>query len=157
MNSRRAYDQNRDELYEAAARIARRRTRVSLIAAAVGALLTVALLSLLGYGVYGELQKQNEEIRAQNDHLERIALAADEDALARADQTDSLLESLEHQQERDDRRDHRLLQRLRRAVRNNVQRINALIRAILRTSPEGREILQEIRERPGDAGPPSQQ
>jgi predicted transcriptional regulator len=157
MNSRRAYDQNRDELYAAAERIAKRRTRMSFIAAMVAALLTVALLSLLGYGVYRELQTQNESVQAQNERLERLVLAAQEDREARTEQTRRLLARFNHEQEREDQRNRRLLVTLRRAVRNNVDRINALIRAILRSSPEGREILQEIRERQGDAEPPSQQ
>jgi type I site-specific restriction-modification system R (restriction) subunit len=155
--NKRSSDINREALEESAIQIAREGNR-RMRRAAFGAGLVVSLfLSIIGYYVFQELQEQNASVQAQNERLEQLVLDAQDDREARTDQTRRLLARFNHEQEREDQRNRKLLVTLRRAVRNNVDRINALIKAILRTSPEGREILQEIRERQGDAEPPSQQ
>jgi flagellar biosynthesis/type III secretory pathway M-ring protein FliF/YscJ len=124
------------------------------VAVTFGAIVTVVLITLIGYLVFHELQEQNAEIHAQNEHLQRIALAADAEAEARADQTRRVLRKFNLGQDREDRRNQQLMRRLTRAVQNNVDRIDDLIRAILRTSPEGREILRDLRQVDGGRDSP---
>jgi uncharacterized protein HemX len=147
----RVSDRIKDDIIDSTGVISKKRRRQLLWGAALLAVLIVGILTTLGYLVF-------REIHSQNERLQELAIAADEELVVRAAQTRRLLKRFNAQQRQDERHDDRNIRELSRLVRKSVQKVNRLIRDVLQATPEGREILEDLRrqERQGDATPPSQ-